>query len=417
MKSSLAVDIRRFRYFSITLASSAALALTVMSAGAPTTLAQPTDTTYPTESTYAPAEEAPAEVPAYEAPTYEAPSQMPVPAAPEPPIQAPVVTPEAPAPVVTEAPVETQPPVVTDAPVVPEETQAPEVVTTAAPEVTAEPEPRTTAPAATPAPSTTATTQATAPTPATTTAAPGATTEATAPAGSSAAKTSPSPTTSPPEESTADPTLTTDPQSTSELAPAGGGSTDPSSVIQSAELAAGVTTTPEPQRLEASPQNIEIAQQAAPVREDPPPAPAAEINRLRDLVVPVADPGAAGAPGVAADPAVAANYRVMQWQPNWVQYDQYFRPLIFNPYPEPLQLVYEVAGVPRILLIPRWVASSPKCAISVRTTSRRCVSTRWACPLTSRSATSSAAATSPDRGSRLHRRRHRCAPSPMCRYR
>ena len=29
--------------------------------------------------------------------------------------------------------------------------------------------------------------------------------------------------------------------------------------------------------------------------------------------------------------------KVAQWQPDWVQYDKYYRPLIFNPYPEPLK--------------------------------------------------------------------------------
>jgi hypothetical protein len=44
--------------------------------------------------------------------------------------------------------------------------------------------------------------------------------------------------------------------------------------------------------------------------------------------------------------------RVLQWQPDWVQYDEYFRPLIFNPYREPLQIVYLLAGAPRVMVIP-----------------------------------------------------------------
>jgi hypothetical protein len=49
---------------------------------------------------------------------------------------------------------------------------------------------------------------------------------------------------------------------------------------------------------------------------------------------------------------VLAEHRVMQWQPDWVQYDEYFRPVFLNPFPEPLKLIYEVGGVPRILLVP-----------------------------------------------------------------
>jgi hypothetical protein len=39
-------------------------------------------------------------------------------------------------------------------------------------------------------------------------------------------------------------------------------------------------------------------------------------------------------------------------QQDWVQYDEFYRPLIFNPFPDPLQVVYLLAGAPRILLIP-----------------------------------------------------------------
>ena len=105
--------------------------------------------------------------------------------------------------------------------------------------------------------------------------------------------------------------------------------------------------------LEAAPQDIKLAQQAVPVPENPPPAPQAEIDRLRSLVTAPANPVANGATSVVADTRfAAANLRVLQWQTDWVQYDRFFRPLIFNPYPEPLQLVYLLAGVPRILLIP-----------------------------------------------------------------
>jgi hypothetical protein len=125
-----------------------------------------------------------------------------------------------------------------------------------------------------------------------------------------------------------------------------------------------VTTTPEPQQLEAAPEDIKIAEQATPVEEIPPPAPAAEIDELKDLILtaPGANPGGAADPGGAnpgggattvADDGqfAAAEAKVAQWQSDWVQYDKYYRPLIFNPYPEPLKLVYEVGGVPRILII------------------------------------------------------------------
>jgi hypothetical protein len=116
-----------------------------------------------------------------------------------------------------------------------------------------------------------------------------------------------------------------------------------------------VTATPEPLRPEADPENIEIAQQAKPVLEDPPPAPAAEIDKLRDLVLTPPDANTGGDPGNggnAPNAQFAAERNVLQWQPDWVQYDKYYRPMLTNPFDQPLQIVYMVGGVPRLLLIP-----------------------------------------------------------------
>ncbi len=367
------LGIWRARGVAILLASGTAISLIALSAGVTPAVAEPlTETTVPTETEYVPTEEVITEVP----PTYEVPTPIQTTVAPqlplEPTTQAPVVTQETQAPVVTQ---ETQAPIVTQAPQI--------VTTTAAPEVTAEPEPVTTteaapiptptAPAPTPISTPPALVTTTEPTPsssaAVTTSTP-VTTEST-----TGTSTSPSPsvalvpstTTSssstsqttaegstssqpPTEDSTTGSEGTSEPDTT-----AGGGSPEPSSNEQtgSAEQAAGVTQLAEPQRLEAAPQDVKLAQQAVPVEENPPPAPQTEIDRIRDLVIPPTDAGANGATSVVADAGLAADERrVLQWQPDWVQYDEYYRPLIFNPYPEPLQLVYLVGGVPRILIIP-----------------------------------------------------------------
>ena len=52
-----------------------------------------------------------------------------------------------------------------------------------------------------------------------------------------------------------------------------------------------------------------------------------------------------------AEATLKVEAKVAQWQPDWVQYDKYYRPLIFNPYNEPLKLVYDVGGQPRIVII------------------------------------------------------------------
>jgi hypothetical protein len=344
--------VRRIRGLTVALASVVAVSSTAFGAGAFPALAQPGyETTVVTEPEYAPTEEVVTEAP----PAYEAPPVVEVPTVP-------AYTPEAPAPVVTEAPpvVTEAPPVVTQEPEV--VTQEPEVVTTtAAPEVTTEQEPVTTPSVATPEPTpsvaTTATTAATTSAPAdtsspeTTGSTSGTSTSPTDPAAletSPTTATSGTSTTATTEGSTS--TVEAGETSTGETtgSTTAGGSTvdDPGSI----EPAAGVTTTPEPQRAEASPEDIALAQNAKPVEEIPPPAPAAEIDKLRELVLTPPDTGA----GTSAAPAnlAAAEERVLQWQPEWVQYDKFYRPLIFNPYPEPLRIVYDVAGVPRLVLIP-----------------------------------------------------------------
>jgi len=129
----------------------------------------------------------------------------------------------------------------------------------------------------------------------------------------------------------------------------GGGTSGPSSAEQAAEVA----KIAEPQTLAAAPQDVKLAEAAVPVEQLPPPAPPAEVDRIRDLLITPVDPGANAAPGVVAEGGIAdRNLRVLQWQQDWVQYDEFYRPLIFNPFPEPLQVVYLLAGAPRILLIP-----------------------------------------------------------------
>ncbi|WP_353321692.1 hypothetical protein [Mycobacterium sp.] len=309
--------------------SGVAISLTALSAGIVPALAEPLIETTTTE--VVPTEEVVTE----EVPTAtEAPQLIPTTVAP----QLPVVTQTTQAPVVTQT---TQAPVVTQAPAI--------VTTTAAPEITTQPEAVTTTEApdvTTTAPTTAATTvMTTAPTvPASSTATTTATSTSTGPSVALV------PSTTAPSSSTSQSTEgNTSAQPSDPDTTAGGGTPEPST----GEEAAGVTKLAEPERLEAAPQDVKLAQQAVPVEENPKPAPQSEIDRLRSLVVPAADPVAGGATSVVADAGLAAaNRPVLQWQPAWVQYDMYYRPLIFNPYPEPLQLVYQLAGVPRILLIP-----------------------------------------------------------------
>ncbi|AXK74873.1 MULTISPECIES: cell division protein ZapB [Mycobacteriaceae] len=44
--------------------------------------------------------------------------------------------------------------------------------------------------------------------------------------------------------------------------------------------------------------------------------------------------------------------RVRQWSPDWVQYDEFYRPMIVNPYRDPVRIVYEYQNEPRVVTIP-----------------------------------------------------------------
>jgi hypothetical protein len=45
------------------------------------------------------------------------------------------------------------------------------------------------------------------------------------------------------------------------------------------------------------------------------------------------------------------DHRVRQWGRDWVQYDQYYRPVICNPYHDALRVVYLYQGAPRTVVI------------------------------------------------------------------
>ncbi|MDT5214166.1 MAG: hypothetical protein QOK18_2405 [Mycobacterium sp.] len=45
------------------------------------------------------------------------------------------------------------------------------------------------------------------------------------------------------------------------------------------------------------------------------------------------------------------DHRVKQWDPRWVAYDDYYRPVICNPYRQPVRIVYIYQNTPRIVII------------------------------------------------------------------
>jgi hypothetical protein len=291
------VRICRARGVAVALALGAAISLTVLTGGLVLALAEPVTTT-----TYAPTT-----------------------------AETPIVTTAAPVITTTAAPVITT----TAAPVI-TTTAAPVITTTAAPVTTAASSPASSALVTTTAPVTTSAATSTSGSAASPTTTAGSALQSTASsAGTSQTSAAGSASTSPTSVSgTSVPRTAT--------ATSGGVSPTPTTAVQ-----AGQTTIPTetPKTLEASPQDLQIAKASVPVQQNPDPAPQGEIQRTTTLLTNLANLSTSGAPSLAADQT-----SVKQFPP--VTYDQFFRPVIVNPFRDPLQVVYNYAGAPRILVIP-----------------------------------------------------------------
>jgi hypothetical protein len=139
-------------------------------------------------------------------------------------------------------------------------------------------------------------------------------------------------------------------QSTSTSTPAG-------SVTVS--QAAKVIEQAEPQTLQAPKEDIELAKNAKPVELKPDPAPKQDVDAISNSIG--LDLGVKGPFGIEASASAKADARlasdrvwdrnVRQWDPDWVQYDEYYRPIICNPYHERVRIVYIYDNRPRIVWI------------------------------------------------------------------
>jgi len=122
--------------------------------------------------------------------------------------------------------------------------------------------------------------------------------------------------------------------------------------------AAQVIEQSEPQTLEAPKQDVEIAKTAKVVEVKAEPAPKQDVDALTSQLN--VDLGLGGRDGIkaSADAEVRlASARVWdrdirQWSPDWVQYDDYYRPVILNPFRDAVRIVYVYQNAPRIVWIP-----------------------------------------------------------------
>jgi hypothetical protein len=328
------------------LASGVVISLTALTGGIAPALAKPgTDpvvtTTVPapepkvqlTDEAKAPSPEAQAPLPA--APSIASPPQTQQALAP----QAPPVTPSTTAPVV--------------------ESVAPATPTTTVPHVAAPPTsqaPAVTSTSVTPVTSTTTTAQSPA------TQAPSAP--------SAAVTTSTSPTASvapvPPSAALVAPSSATD-----EAPPTSSAATTPSSAAPAPTSSAATTTgsstvshaakvieKSEPQTLQAPKDDVELARNAEPVEVKPDPAPKQDVDDISSSIgLNMGGKGPLGVDASAkADVRLAGEHvsdrNIRQWSPDWVQYDEYYRPILVNPYRERVRIVYVYDNAPRIVWIP-----------------------------------------------------------------
>jgi hypothetical protein len=126
----------------------------------------------------------------------------------------------------------------------------------------------------------------------------------------------------------------------------------------SVSQAAKVIETSEPQTLQAPKDDVELARNAKPVEIKADPAPKQDFDALSSSIG--LDLGVKGPLGV--DASANADVRlasdrvwdrnIRQWSPDWVQYDEFYRPIILNPYRERVRIVYIYENAPRIVWIP-----------------------------------------------------------------
>jgi hypothetical protein len=383
------LEICRKRTAVAVLASGVVISLTAMTGGiAPAFAAPKNDPAAPTTTVVvpepeqqAPQEEAPKETKAPEkAPAppavVEAPPQ---PKAPEPPaiVEAPPQTqaPQTQAPQ-TQAP-QTQEPV-TQAPVIQapvtqsstakSSTAAPS--TASAPATSAEPPaPRTAHPSTTEQAPATSAEKSAAPAPSSETSTATSVSPST-PGGSSDASTPPSPALVAPSDAGQAPAKSGEPSTETSGSPSPATESEPSSAegssrgdqtaSSSVSQAAKEIETVEPQTLKAPEQDVVLAKSAKPVEELlPAPAPKQDVAEfaagidLPNFDRDIRDGNASRKDGDFRPHGDRDwDRHVRQWDPDWVQYDDYYRPVICNPYRNTVKIIYIYQNAPRIVYIP-----------------------------------------------------------------
>ncbi|BBY83109.1 hypothetical protein H7I53_23855 [Mycolicibacterium pulveris] len=382
------------------LASGIVISLTALTGGIAPALAQPDsdDSSGPTTTVMVPQPKKDAPEPKQEAPRRQSPQQpaqapaaeAPQTQAPQPQTQAPKTQTQAPAVVAPEP--EPQPQTQAPQP----QTQAPQTQTQAPKMQTQAPQTQTQAPktAVTTEPKTAVTTEPGTTEPAPTSEAKPSTAAERSPAGSAAPSTESqaartteadrdapqtSGTSVPPSEAMMPATETSDAPSSRSEAPASESETSESKTNESNESearsedsetptvsisqAAKEIETLAPKTLEAPVEDVQLAKSAEPIFEpQPEPAAAEDVAAFANsietsLKIPGLDVGASAKTEFGVERRIERREvefisNVRQWRPEWIEYDEYYRPIIANPFRAPVRIVYVYDMRPRIMYIP-----------------------------------------------------------------
>ena len=116
--------------------------------------------------------------------------------------------------------------------------------------------------------------------------------------------------------------------------------------------------TAQPETLQAPEQDIQLAKQSKPIEVKPEPAAKQDVDFLSSAIDLSSDTKLGPFESefdtgseLSVDADRIWDRRVRQWDPNWIEYDEFYRPIIFNPFRAPVRIVYALANATRILVI------------------------------------------------------------------
>jgi len=129
---------------------------------------------------------------------------------------------------------------------------------------------------------------------------------------------------------------------------------DPSTISKAAQR----VPTAQPETLQAPEQDVQLAKQSKPIEVKPEPAAKQDVDLLssaldlssKTKLGPFESEFSAGSNLSAGDNRIW-DRKVRQWNRDWIQYDEFYRPIIFNPFRAPVRIAYALANATRILVI------------------------------------------------------------------